>query len=84
MRLTVFMRVFHPCSRFSACKIKALIWQDREGHELTRAKQPTQTTRASAAEVRAKRPRTAGKPASVRGHDADEAFAVKIPEKYWR
>jgi len=24
------------------------------------------------------------KPASVRCHDADEAFAVKIPEKYWR
>jgi hypothetical protein len=50
----------------------------------TRAAQPTQTTRASAPEARAKRLRTAGKPAIVRCHDANEAFAVKIPEKYWR
>ena len=70
--------------RFAACKIKALLWQDREGHELTRATQPTQTTRASAPKVRINRLRTAGNPPSVRSHHAGEASAVKIPEKYWR
>jgi hypothetical protein len=52
-----------------------------KGTMLTRTTQPT---RASAPEARAKRLRTAGKTASIRCHDADEAFAVKILEKYWR